>query len=201
VDKTAAPPLLPIFRSRQQAELLAYVLGQPPDAEVSLTELSRRLAMPYPSVHREVERAATAGIVRSRKIGNTRLVQADPTSPYHRPLAELLERAFGVPWVIGAALQPVDGIVSAHVYGSWAASHAGQVPDRPIGDIDLLVLGEPDRDELYAVLAALEDRLGRPVQVTIRPADWFEHGDGAFHDTVTSRPLVDVPLVTASSAV
>jgi predicted nucleotidyltransferase len=198
VDKTAAPPLLPIFRSRQQAELLAYVLGQPPDAEVSLTELSRRLAMPYPSVHREVERAATAGIVRSRKIGNTRLVQADPTSPYHRPLAELLERAFGVPWVIGAALQPVDGIVSAHVYGSWAASHAGQVPDRPIGDIDLLVLGEPDRDELYAVLAEI---IALILELMGKPADWFEHGDGAFHDTVTSRPLVDVPLVTASSAV
>ena len=199
MDKTPAPPLLPLFRSRQQAELLAFVLGQPPEAEVSLTDLSRRLAIPYPSVHREIERAAAAGIVRSRKIGNTRLVQADPTSPYHRPLAELLERAFGVPWVIGAALQTIDGIVSAHVYGSWAASHAGEVPDRPIGDIDLLVLGDPDRDELYATLAALEDRLGRPVQVTIRPADWLEHGDGAFHDTVTSRPLVDVPLDAVAS--
>lgn len=175
------------------------MLGQPLEAEVSLTDLSRRLAIPYPSVHREIERAAAAGIVRSRKIGNTRLVQADPTSPYHRPLAELLERAFGVPRVIAAALQPIDGIVSAHVYGSWAASHTGEVPDRPIGDIDLLVLGDPDRDELYAVLPGLEERLGRPVQVTIRPADWLEHGDGAFHDTVTSRPLVDVPLDAVAS--
>jgi predicted nucleotidyltransferase len=200
VDKTPAPPLLPILRSQQQAELLAFVLGQPLEAEVSLTDLSRRLAIPYASVHREIERAAAAGIVRSRKIGNTRLVQADPTSPYHRPLAELLERAFGVPWAIAAALRPIGGIASAHIYGSWAASHAGQVPDRPIGDIDLLVLGEPDRDELYAVLAALEDGLGRPVQVTIRPADWLEHGDGTFYDTVVSRPLVDVPIATTSSA-
>jgi hypothetical protein len=32
---------------------------------------------------------------------------------------------------------------------------------RPVADIDALILGNPDRDELYAALSAAEQRLGR----------------------------------------
>lgn len=193
MDRTTSPPLLPIFRSRQQVELLALLLGNP-ELEVSLTDLATRLGTPYPSVHREIERAEAAGLVSSRKVGNTRLVRADTASPYFRGLAEVLTRAFGVPRVLAETLGSVDGIASAFVYGSWAARFVGSEGQRPVEDIDLLVLGEPDRDRLYAAIEAVEGRLGRPVQVTIRDAEWLATGDGSFHDTVASRPIVPIPL-------
>ena len=108
-------------------------------------------------------------------------------------LAEVLTRAFGVPAVLADVLRGVDGITAAYIYGSWAARHEGQTGLRPVGDIDVLVLGEPDRDQLYAALSAAEQRLGRPVQATIRDRLWLEAGSGAFHDTVTSRPLLRLP--------
>ena len=91
-------------------------------------------------------------------------------------------------------MQPVHGIAAAYIYGSWAARHEGQTGQRPIGDIDVLILGEPDRDQLYAALSDAEERLGRPVQATIRDPDWLDTGSGAFHDTVTSRPLLRLSL-------
>jgi hypothetical protein len=91
-------------------------------------------------------------------------------------------------------LQPVGGIAAAYIYGSWAARHEGQTGQRPVGDIDVLVLGEPDRDQLYAALSAAEEHLGRPVQATIRGAHWLDTGSGAFHDTVTGRPLLRLHL-------
>ena len=106
----------------------------------------------------------------------------------------MLTRAFGVPTVVAEALRDVSGITAAYIYGSWAARHAGQTGQRPVGDIDVLVLGEPDRDRLYAALSAAEQRLGRPVQATIRDRDWLESGSGAFHDTITSRPLLKLSL-------
>jgi predicted nucleotidyltransferase len=87
----------------------------------------------------------------------------------------------------------VVGITAAYIYGSWAARHERQAGQRPAGDIDVLILGEPDRDQLYAALSAAEERLGRPVQATIRDPAWLNSGSGAFHDTVTSRPLSDFP--------
>jgi len=74
-----------------------------------------------------------------------------------------------------------------------ARYHEHQGP-RPVGDIDLLILGEPDRDALYGATARASTRLGREIQVTIRKPGWLTTGSGTFHDTVTSRPVVAVPL-------
>lgn len=187
---------MPVLRSQQQGEILALVLGGP-DLELSLTEIAARTGAPHPSVHREIERAEQAGLVVTRKVGNTRLVKANTESPYYAGLAEVLTRAFGVPAVLAGALRPVPGITAAYVYGSWAARHAGQSGQRPVGDIDVLVLGDPDRDRLYEALTAAERRLGRPVEATIREPSWLESGAGSFHDTVTSRPMLKLDLPTA----
>lgn len=189
VDRQPTPALLPILRSQQQGEILALLLGDP-DLELSLTGIAARTSTPHASVHREIERAEQAGLVVTRKLGNTRLVRANTASPYYAGLAEVLTRAFGVPAVVAEALHPVNGIAAAYLYGSWAARHDGQTGQRPVGDIDVLILGDPDRDQLYAALSDAEERLGRPVQATVRDADWLDTGSGAFHDTVTSRPLL-----------
>lgn len=195
-SREPSPSLLPILRSRQQAELLALLLGDP-QLELSLSDLADRLDTPYATVHREVERAETAGLITSRKVGNTRLVRANTSSPYFEGLSQVLTRAFGVPAVLASALRPLEGISEAFIYGSWAARYLGTQGQRPVEDIDVLVLGEPDRDQLYAAIESVEPRLGRPVQVTVRDADWLASGEGSFHDTVLSRPMVPIPIEEA----
>lgn len=193
VEVRGAPSLLPIFRSRQQTTILALVLGDP-DVELSLTEIAERTGAPLPSVHREVRRAESAGLVTSRKVGNARMVRANVDSPYYAGLADLLTRAFGVPALLAEELGSIDGIDEAYLFGSWAARYAGQPGTRPVGDIDLLVLGRPDRTALYEAAHRAERWLGREVQVTIRDAGWLEHGAGSFHDTVKSPPMLRLAL-------
>ena len=195
MERGRAPSLLPVLRSRQQGELLARLLGDP-ELEASLTDLTAMLHTPISSVHREVDRAESAGLVTSRKVGNTRLVRANTASPYFEGLADVLVKAFGPPGVLAEELTGVDGIDAAHIYGSWAAAihGAGSALGRPVGDIDVLVLGSPDREQLYAAVSAAEPRLGRPVQVAIRPAGWLHNGEGSFHATVTQRPMVEIQL-------
>lgn len=199
VDRSGTPSLLPIFRSQQQAELLALLLGDA-SAEYSLADLSRRSGIPYASVHREVDRAQSSGLTTSRFVGRTRLVRANVESPYFDGLSDVLVKAFGVPWVIGQELSGIEHIDRAFVYGSWAARFSGERGDRPVADIDLLVLGGPDRARVYAAASASERRLGRTVQVTIRASDWFEHGCGSFHETIVGRPLEPVRITPPRTA-
>ena len=188
VDKGPIPSLMPILRSQQQAEILALVLGDP-SQERSVTEVADATNAPYASVHREIERAEEAGLITSRRVGNVRLIRADVASPYFEGLADVLVKAFGPPRLLADALQPVDGVDAAFIYGSWASAAAGDRTNRPVADIDLLVLGEPDRDVLYEAIRPIEERLGRPIDVTIRPTDWLETGTGPFHETVIMRPM------------
>ena len=193
MEVRSAPSLLPILRSRQQGEVLTYLMCDP-DRETSMSELAHRVGVPLSSVHREVERAEAAGIITSRRLGNTRFVRADTDSPYYDSLSDLLVRAFGPPHVLAEALEGVEGIEAAYVYGSWAARLHGVARRRPVNDIDVLVLGEPDRAELYEALSGVEGRLGRPVNVVIRDAGWLRDGSGSFHATVTERPVVAIEI-------
>jgi predicted nucleotidyltransferase len=190
-----APPLLPLLRSRLQAELLTLILLTP-DREWTVTELADRVGGSLSSVMREIARAEQAGVVSSRKLGNTRLATA-AKSPLTEPLTELLLRSFGPRLVIGEELSGTDGIESVYIFGSWAAryeGHSGRAPN----DVDVLILGKPDRAEVDDAMQRSAARLAREVNATIRSIDWWETGTDGFHTEVTSRPIVTIIERTAT---
>ena len=144
MQKSSPPPLLPLLRSRLQAEILTLVLLGP-EQEWSLTGLASRTGASVSSVQREITRAEQAGVVRSRRLGSTRLVKA-ADSPLTAPLTELLLRSFGPRQVLAEEIEGVAGIETAYLFGSWAARYAGEA-GRPPADLDVLVIGTPDRDD------------------------------------------------------
>jgi predicted nucleotidyltransferase len=183
------PPLLPLLRSRLQADLLTLILLQP-DREWSLTELAERVGASVATAQREVTRAEQAGVATSRRLGNTRLVRTG-RSPLTEPLTELLLRSFGPKQVLAEELGQIAGIDAAYVYGSWAARYAGEEGRSP-SDIDVMVIGKPDRDELDDAAQRAASRLAREVNVTIRSADWWAASDDAFHRQIAASPLVQI---------
>jgi predicted nucleotidyltransferase len=189
VQRASPPPLLPLLRSRLQAEVLTLAMLNP-SREWSLTELASRARASVSSVQREITRAEQAGVVSSRRLGNMRLVKA-ADSPIAASLTELLLRSFGPRQVLAEELQGIEGIDQAYVFGSWAARYEGEV-GRPPADIDVLVIGAPDRDELDDAAQRAEGRLARDVNMTIRSPSWWRDGADGFHADVTRRPLVPV---------
>ena len=189
MQKGSPPPLLPLLRSRLQAEVLTLVLlGS--GREWSLTGLASRTGASVSSVQREITRAEQAGVVTSRRQGNSRLVKA-ADSPLTAPLTELLLRSFGPRQVLAEELKGVEGIDGAYLFGSWAARYAGEA-GRPPADLDVLVIGAPDRDELDDAAQRAAGRLAREVSVTIRSPAWWRDGTDGFHADVTRRPLVAI---------
>lgn len=185
--KTTGPPLLPLLRSRLQADLLTVILLGP-DREWTLTELAHRIGASVATVQREVSRAEQTAVVSSRRLGNTRLVTA-AQSPLTEPLTELLLRSFGPRQVVAEEIASVDGIDAAYVFGSWAARYTGEEGRAP-NDIDVLVIGRPDRDDLDEAARRAGHRLGREVDVVTRSHDWWHRGDDSFREQIRSRPLV-----------
>ena len=85
----------------------------------------------------------------------------------------------------------VDGIDAAYLFGSWAARYVGQ-EGRPPADLDVLVIGTPDRDALDDAAQRAGERVAREVNVTIRSPAWWRAGNDGFHTEVTRRPLVPI---------
>lgn len=187
-----APPLLPIFRSVHQGQLLALVLLNP-GAEHSLSDLARRIGVHHATVNREVDRLESAGLLRSRRLGNLRLVQANPDSPILSEVRALALKTLGPPYVIAQELRPVPGIEAAWIYGSWAERAAGE-PGPPPQGLDVLVIGSPDRKAVHRAARASQERLGLEVNALVRSSAAWDTSKDGFLTTVRRGPLVPIPL-------
>jgi predicted nucleotidyltransferase len=191
--RTSSPQLLPIFRSEGQGRLLARVYLQA-DRPANIAELARELRLDDGALTREANRLERAGLVRSERVGRSRILHANQESPYYRDLYGLLLKAFGPAAVVGEELARVEGIERAYVHGSWAARYAGEPGPDP-ADIDVIVVGNPSSGlELTRVSTDLFARLGREVNiVVVDPTDWEAPGSGFLRE-VQSRPLVPIDL-------
>ena len=145
--RTVASPLAPLFRSDAQARVLT-ALFLPVEHQVNLSELAEQTGVSYGSVHREVERLVDAGILTEERWGKARYVRPNQSSVLWRPLRDLVTAAFGPVPLLRTAFEGVPGVAAMALFGSYAARLAGN-PGPPPGDVDVLVIGQPDAGAVY----------------------------------------------------
>lgn len=185
--------LLPVLRSPMLGELLAWLYLHP-EQQYSVTELARRFRVSQSTVSREVDRLAEAELVLDERRGNLRLLRANVDSPLARPLGEVLALTYGPAAVLGELLAAVNGVDEAYVYGSWAARYAGEAGPPP-RDIDVLIVGAADEDDLAEAARAAEHRLGREVNVHRVSARAWRAGTDPFLASVRARPIHPIELL------
>ena len=193
--KSAPSALLPILRSQLAGDLLALLYLHPED-EYSLTEAASAIGANLPSVHYEAAKLSEGGLITTRKRGNLRLLRAVTDSPLSRPLTDLLAvkgATYGPLPVLTDLIAGVEGIAEAYIYGSWAARYRGEPGPAP-ADVDVLVVGTADPDDLDEVAEKAQTTLRRPVNIRrIRPETWSASDPtDPFIKSVKSRPLVTI---------
>ena len=188
--RSAAPALLPVFRSQLQADILAELLLNP-EREYSLTDLAQRFGAPLSTVHGEVKRLTEAGLLRRRNIGRSAMVQANPGNRLVEPLAQLLFLSWGPLQVIANEFAELNGAERVLIFGSWAARYL-QRPGPPPHDLDVLVVGRPTRESVYDAADRAQQRLAMPVHPVIRPAEAWRDATDPLIQQIQSGPFVAV---------
>jgi DNA-binding transcriptional ArsR family regulator len=184
--RSNAPSLLPILRSQHLAEMLTLLLLHP-EAEYTLSEVAGKLDLPLTTVQREATRLSGSGLISERRVGRSRLVSANQASRYTRPLTELVSLAFGPQFVISEEFSVLGAAVA--IYGSWAARYGGVTGPAP-NDVDVLVVGEAGRGDMYEAAERAEQRLGLPVNPVLCSEErWLAAADPLIQQIRVS-PLV-----------
>ncbi|WP_203416359.1 helix-turn-helix domain-containing protein [Jiangella ureilytica] len=199
------PALLPVFRSRVQAGILAATLLNP-DRAFSLTELAEHAGGSLASVSKEAKLLEDAGILTRRNDGAIRLMRAATDRPTLAPLTELIRGTYGVPQIVGEEFGRVAGVARIALTGTWAERFTGVVGPEP--DV-IQVRLTPDHDhtprrpELLAAARRAERRLHRRVAFAVvgrpdgtrRPGGTTSTG-GPANGVVAARGLRPTTLVT-----
>ncbi len=174
--RSVAPALLPIFRSRLQADVLAALLLDP-GREYSLTDLARRFGAPLSTVHDEARRLTEAGLLIQRQAGRSVMLTANTRNRLTGPLTDLLLLSWGPQHIVAEDFAALPGADQVVIFGSWAARYHQQ-PGPPPHDLDVLVIGAPAREDVYDAADRAEQRLGMPVNPVIRTsAAWHDQTD------------------------
>ena len=195
--RSEAPAVAPYLRSQTQARLLAELLLHP-EVGRSVTQLAELLEAPQSVISKEVHRLVEANVLADERVGRTRIVRANQEYRLWQPLTQILAATFGSVPVMTRLLTGVAGIDEAYIYGSWAARFLGETGGQP-GDVDVLVVGTPDRAVLNEVTVAAERELGVPVQISrVSNKAWAQQRE-PFIRTVKQRPLVKLELTKETS--
>ena len=143
------------------------------------------------TVHDEVTRLQGAGMLATRSIGRAKMVRASTESRLAKPLSELLLLTFGPRLVVDEEFSGIGGLQGLLLYGSWAARYAGDAGAIP-GDVDVMVIGKPDRADVYAAADRAQARLGFPVDPTVRTWDQWVGDSDALVVSVKAGPFLEL---------
>lgn len=185
-----------MFRSAAQSEILGATLPYPDRAQ-TITALSQHLAIPLATVSDEAARLVTAELFTSQKVGRANLLTPNTDNRLLAPLTQIVLATMGPHRLVRDAFSTLAGADHLIIYGSWAARYRGE-PGRPPNDLDVLVVGTPDRAAVYDAAEAVELRTGLPVNPVIAsPARWADPADPLMTQ-IRSRPTVAIDLAATA---
>ncbi len=181
---------MPIFRTERQGQILACVYLRPQRAWTQAT-LARELDASATTLHDELKRLERAGLVTTAAVGRSRILHPNREHPLFRPLTEILEYVYGPRVVIAEEFSGLPGVSRLLIFGSWAARHGGHPGPVP-HDIDVLVVGDADRAEVYAAADRAQERTGIPVNPVLSSARRWETDADALIRQIKTAPVIDL---------
>lgn len=180
----------PLFRSDTQAAVLTVLYLQAREA-MTIRELAHRVDASEAQVSREVTRLVDAGLARDERRGNQRLVTALDHGPVAHHLRGLLNATVGPPVILRRLLADRDDVQRALIFGSYAARAEGLSGSTP-GDVDLLVIGHIDPQDVYDLGREATLEIGLEVAPVVRTPEEWAADDSGFAADVEARPVIDV---------
>lgn len=149
------------LRSKLRRDLLAYFY-QNRAARIYVRQLAGKLGADSTNLSRELARLEEEGLLVSEREGRQLYYRVNRQNPQVRPLFEILAKTVGVEPLLRRALAGISGLQQAWIVGSFAKGNADSA-----SDVDLLLVGRPDQQQLAGALARVEGTLDREINYTV----------------------------------
>ena len=143
--------------TKNRAELLRLLITNP-ERSFYMQEIGRILGKKPGVFQRTLNNLVSEGIVESEHKANARYFKANKHYSLYKEMKSIVFKTIGVEASLKAELEQISGIQFAFIYGSYAKGK-----ENYLSDIDLVIIGKPDEDELIKKLDRLEEKLQREI--------------------------------------
>ena len=152
-----------------RGRVLALLYGQV-DKPLYLRQIARHVNASVGAVQRELEKLAEVDLITRTSVGNQVFYQVNQRNPVFVEMRALVSKTVGIFNILRSALeQLVEQVTVAFVYGSVARQE-----EKAQSDIDLMIIGNVELDDVLARLSDSETTLGRAVNPTVYSVSEFK---------------------------
>jgi predicted nucleotidyltransferase len=159
--------MLSIRSALTKAVLGHFMLN--PDSESFVNDLARRFELDSGNLARQLVRLEREGVLKSRWSGSQRYYSLNKGFALLKEYRKIVLKTFGLEYSLKAALQKIDGISRAFVFGSYASDRMDVA-----SDIDVMVVGDHSTAELNRAVAGIQEKTERPIHAVSMTAREYE---------------------------
>lgn len=154
--------------TKNRAELLKLFFTNPGRA-FYMQEIGRILDKKPGVFQRTLNNLALEGILESEYKANARYFKVNRNCPLFKELKNIVFKTVGIKGSIGDVLKEAGNIKMAFIYGSYA-----KAKENYLSDVDLIIIGIPNEDELVKKLDKLEEKLQRDINYKLYTLSEFK---------------------------
>lgn len=154
--------------TKNRAELLKLFFTNP-DKAFYMQEIGRILEKKPGIFQRTLNNLVSEDILESEYKANARYFKVNRSYFLFKELKNIVFKTVGIKGSIGDVLKEVGKIKIAFIYGSYA-----KAKENYLSDIDIVIMGVPNEDELVKRLDKLEEKLQRDINYKLYTLNEFK---------------------------
>lgn len=159
---------LQLTKSRLRQKILSYYFTNPTN-QLYVRQLASILSEDPGNISKELCKLENEGVFIAETKGNQKHFYLNKRYPLYSELKSIVFKTVGVEGRLKDIIGKAKGIQLSFIYGSYAANK-----ENASSDIDLLIVGNPNEDELLERIESAEQALGREINYNIYPAAEFK---------------------------
>jgi len=168
-----------LFGSRTRVLLLAKMIMNA-NKSFYIRELSKDLGLTFSVVYKEIENLRKLGLVAEERMGRLRLFRINKESVIYDDLRRLFLKTTALGQLLKSSLPNIEKAKYVLIYGSFARGE-----ELESSDIDLLIVGDINEEELIEGIRTIEKELNREINYTLLSNREFEKKVKARHHLLT----------------
>ena len=105
-------------------------------------------------------------------------------------MSNIISKTIGIEIQLKEALIEIEGLIEAFIYGSFASGTQDS-----LSDIDILIVGDIEEDDLVEKISKLEERFEREINYQIYSSREFKEKSedkNSFISKILSKPVIDL---------
>lgn len=159
---------MPLKFTKNQTLILEIFFNNPEKAYY-LREIARMLGKEPGFFQREILKLVDDGILETYYVANSRFFKINKNYPLYNELKSIFFKTVGIEGTFKKEFKKIKGIKKAFIYGSFA-----QGKEKATSDIDLVIIGAVDENELLKLVNKLEKKFEREINYILMTEKEFQ---------------------------